>query len=289
MAGLPVSPQAIRKLLKDFESKGERARPGGRRSGRPRARAETAVPPRPRRARHRAPRRTGGCRRVRARPRGRVPRRGRRVLRQARLAHVPAIAVVPGPAPSKAAIPYVLATDVVWVGTGEAFPLETIARALAVRLGERRRAARRARAAAPRTRLRAPRRLFLAPERARCRCSQRGFAATRAESGPARASPCAGQWVERTWRPGAGACGDRRSRFRLARACAGAPGSRFRGQVDGARRHRIRRNAPARRRCPVAFFALLPLRRSGPQPRPSRLDRAQALTQPSPRPGLDLW
>ncbi len=59
------------------------------------------------------------------------------VLRQARLAHLPAIAVAPGPARRKAAIPYVLATDVVWVDVGEAFPLETIARALAARLGER--------------------------------------------------------------------------------------------------------------------------------------------------------
>ena len=30
-----------------------------------------------------------------------------------------------------------LATDVVWVGAGQAFPLEAIARAIAARLGER--------------------------------------------------------------------------------------------------------------------------------------------------------
>jgi hypothetical protein len=58
-------------------------------------------------------------------------------LRQARLAHVPVIAVARGPARSKATIPYVLATDIVWVGAGEPFPLERIARVLAARLGER--------------------------------------------------------------------------------------------------------------------------------------------------------
>ncbi|HEX4324332.1 MAG TPA: hypothetical protein VHZ77_06840 [Gaiellaceae bacterium] len=59
------------------------------------------------------------------------------LLRRARRARVPAIAVVRGPARSMATIPYVLATDVVWVAAGEAFPLETIARVLAARLGER--------------------------------------------------------------------------------------------------------------------------------------------------------
>ena len=40
------------------------------------------------------------------------------------------------PSRSDITIPYVLATDVVWVGAGEAFPLEAIARAIAARLGE---------------------------------------------------------------------------------------------------------------------------------------------------------
>jgi uncharacterized protein (DUF697 family) len=57
------------------------------------------------------------------------------VLRRARRARVPAIAVAVGFA-GDATIPYVLATDVVWVGAGQAFPLEAIAGAIASRLGE---------------------------------------------------------------------------------------------------------------------------------------------------------
>ena len=57
------------------------------------------------------------------------------VLRRARSAAVPAIAVAVGFA-EDTTIPYVLATDVVRVGPGEVFPLEPIARAIAVRLGE---------------------------------------------------------------------------------------------------------------------------------------------------------
>ena len=57
------------------------------------------------------------------------------VLRRARRAAVSVIAVAVGVA-RDSTIPYVLATDVVWVGAGEAFPLETIARAIAARLGE---------------------------------------------------------------------------------------------------------------------------------------------------------
>jgi uncharacterized protein (DUF697 family) len=56
------------------------------------------------------------------------------VLRCARQERVPAIAVAVGLADGT--IPYVLATDVVSVGVGEAFPLEAIARAIAARLGE---------------------------------------------------------------------------------------------------------------------------------------------------------
>jgi hypothetical protein len=57
------------------------------------------------------------------------------VLRRAERARVPAIAVAVGFA-ADSTIPYVLATDVVWVGAGQAFPLEAIAQALAARLGE---------------------------------------------------------------------------------------------------------------------------------------------------------
>ena len=61
-----------------------------------------------------------------------------RLLRRASRARVPVIAVVRGSAPrSIAPVPYVLATDVVWVAACEPFPLETIARVLATRLGER--------------------------------------------------------------------------------------------------------------------------------------------------------
>ncbi len=55
-------------------------------------------------------------------------------LRRARRAHVPSIAVAVGA--SGEAIPYVLATDVVWIAAGHDFPLEAIARAVAARLGE---------------------------------------------------------------------------------------------------------------------------------------------------------
>jgi uncharacterized protein (DUF697 family) len=57
------------------------------------------------------------------------------VLRRARRAAVPVIAVAVGGA-DEPAIPYVLATDVVPIGAGDAFPLETIARTIAARLGE---------------------------------------------------------------------------------------------------------------------------------------------------------
>jgi uncharacterized protein (DUF697 family) len=56
-------------------------------------------------------------------------------LRRARRAGVSVIAVAVGVA-EDTAIPDVLATDVVWVGAGQAFPLGTIAQAIATRLGE---------------------------------------------------------------------------------------------------------------------------------------------------------
>ncbi len=57
------------------------------------------------------------------------------VLRRASRARVPVVAVAVGFA-DDATIPYVLATDVVWVGAGRAFPLESVARAVAARCGE---------------------------------------------------------------------------------------------------------------------------------------------------------
>jgi uncharacterized protein (DUF697 family) len=55
-------------------------------------------------------------------------------LRRAARARVPVIAVAPGP---PATIPYVLATDVVWMRNGEHLLLGAIADAIAARLGER--------------------------------------------------------------------------------------------------------------------------------------------------------
>ena len=57
------------------------------------------------------------------------------VLRCARRAAVPVIAVAVGLADDPT-IPYVPATDVVWVRAGDAFPLEAIAQTIAARLGE---------------------------------------------------------------------------------------------------------------------------------------------------------
>jgi uncharacterized protein (DUF697 family) len=57
------------------------------------------------------------------------------VLRRARRARVPIVAVVAGASGEDSVIPYVLATDV--VRAGESFPLEAIAHTIAARLGER--------------------------------------------------------------------------------------------------------------------------------------------------------
>jgi uncharacterized protein (DUF697 family) len=56
-------------------------------------------------------------------------------LRRARQARVPVIAVAAGET-GDIAIPYVFATDVVRVAPGRGFPVDAIARAIAVRLGE---------------------------------------------------------------------------------------------------------------------------------------------------------
>jgi uncharacterized protein (DUF697 family) len=58
------------------------------------------------------------------------------VLRRARRARVPAIAVAFAGARNSFSVPYVLATDVVWVGPEEDAPLDVIARAIAGVLGE---------------------------------------------------------------------------------------------------------------------------------------------------------
>jgi uncharacterized protein (DUF697 family) len=57
-------------------------------------------------------------------------------LRRACRARVPVVAVARGRPRYAPPIPYVLATDVVWMAQGENFPLEAIAKTIAVRLGE---------------------------------------------------------------------------------------------------------------------------------------------------------
>jgi uncharacterized protein (DUF697 family) len=57
-------------------------------------------------------------------------------LKRARRARVPIVAVVTGRLADDVSIPYVLATDVVRVGAGQGFPIETIVRVIVGRLGE---------------------------------------------------------------------------------------------------------------------------------------------------------
>jgi uncharacterized protein (DUF697 family) len=57
-------------------------------------------------------------------------------LKRARRARVPIVAVATGPLGDTVSIPFVLATDVVRLGTGEGFPIDGIARLIAARLGE---------------------------------------------------------------------------------------------------------------------------------------------------------
>jgi uncharacterized protein (DUF697 family) len=132
MPKLPVSPGAIRKLLKEIEGSG-----GGEHALAVGGAAELAAELRQQFLRGGADReavRLGG-------PEGAdayvhvlsgPPGEDRKVLRRAARARVPAIAVTS----DDRAIPYVLATDVVRAGSGKDFPLETIARAIAWRLGE---------------------------------------------------------------------------------------------------------------------------------------------------------
>ena len=58
------------------------------------------------------------------------------ILRRARRARVPTLAVVPGDLAADASIPYVLATDVVRVEGERGVPLEALSRAIARKLGE---------------------------------------------------------------------------------------------------------------------------------------------------------
>jgi uncharacterized protein (DUF697 family) len=58
------------------------------------------------------------------------------VLRRARRAHAPVVAVAWAGAGNSFSVPYVLATDVVWGRPGEDVSLDAVARAVAARLGE---------------------------------------------------------------------------------------------------------------------------------------------------------
>jgi uncharacterized protein (DUF697 family) len=59
------------------------------------------------------------------------------LLRRANRARVPVIAVAVSFEDDTVTIPYVLATDIVWIAAGAGFPLEAIMRLIAARLGER--------------------------------------------------------------------------------------------------------------------------------------------------------
>jgi len=135
MARLPVSAAALRKLLKEIEASGEGEHVlavGGTSELAPvlrqqflRGRAQ------PRAVRLGDPEGADVYVHVLA---GKTVDEDFAVLRRAQRARVPVIAVAPG---RLAAIPYVLATDVVWIGAGEDLPLEAIAATIAARLGER--------------------------------------------------------------------------------------------------------------------------------------------------------
>jgi uncharacterized protein (DUF697 family) len=137
MSRLPVSPQAIRKLLRDFErGDGEHVLAVGGAKGLAselrqqflRGRAAPAA------VRLGVPEGADAYVHVLA---GEPGDADVELLRRASRARVPVIAVVREAGRSTATIPYVLATDVIRVGAGEPFPLETVARVLAARLGER--------------------------------------------------------------------------------------------------------------------------------------------------------
>ena len=134
---LPVSPTALRGLLKELESSSHDVRPlvvGGAR--------ELATVLRRELARDGSP---GAVRdgddprgaRVLVYVLGRDPdEQDEAALKQARRARVAIVAVAAGPVSADISIPYVFATDVVRVAAGEGFPIETIAGAIAGRLGE---------------------------------------------------------------------------------------------------------------------------------------------------------
>ena len=135
---LPVSPAALRTLLKELESSSRDVRPlvvGGARELADGAAARA----RPWRLAGRGPREgtIPAARACSSTCSAATPTSDdEAALKQARRARVPIVAVAAGPVSEGVSIPYVFATDVVRVGAGEGFPVEAIARAIARRLGE---------------------------------------------------------------------------------------------------------------------------------------------------------
>jgi uncharacterized protein (DUF697 family) len=135
VTGLPVSPAAVRRLLKEIEASARDARPlvvGGARELVPVLRRELlTLGGDPAAVREGSPAAAAVYVHVLA-----GGEADEAELRQARRARVPIVAVAVGSAVGGASVPFVPATDVVWVPPGAGFPLEEIAHAVARRLGE---------------------------------------------------------------------------------------------------------------------------------------------------------
>ena len=225
-----------------------------------------------------------------------------RALKRARRARVPIVAVAAGRLSDDVIIPFVLATDVVRIGAGEGFPVATIARVIAARLGE---------GAAPLA-SRVP-----VLRGAVCDALDLELRAAAAASLPPRSSspaptcPCSRSTQVRMVLRLEQAFGldiDPRERAARARSPRSAAGFGFRaarppaarprsGSGVGCTRAPLRMRARARsaRPRPMRFetgmpggHGVRPLRSRGPELRAARLDRTQPLAEPRPGPGLDL-
>ena len=134
---LPVSPAAVRALLKELQGSARDQKPlvvGGARELAVVLRRELGRDARSGAVRHDDEPKGGA---VFVYVLGHAPdEEDERALKRARRARVPIVAVTAGRVAEEVSIPFVLATDVVRVGPGEGFPLEAIARVIAARLGE---------------------------------------------------------------------------------------------------------------------------------------------------------
>jgi uncharacterized protein (DUF697 family) len=137
MARLPLSPAAVRRLLREIESSGQGEHVlavGGANELAPVLQQQFF-----RGGADRAAVRAGGPDRAAVYVHalaGAVTPADETALRRARRAGVPIIAVAVGVPEETVSVPQVLATDVVWVSADQGFPLAAIARAIAARLGE---------------------------------------------------------------------------------------------------------------------------------------------------------